>query len=140
MLTFHIDKDKRLIIEKYSGITRIGTVEKLMHHIWNHPNYEKDYDRIVDFLDCSLIFSREEFQQFKKAISENANSMRGRAAVLVKEPGSAAIVTMYEDQMNHLHKIGVFCYESEVANFLNLDSTVFDKTEKPDAVTITIEE
>ena len=138
MLTFFIDKENKLIIEKYTDVTRIGTIEKLMVNIWAHSDYEQYYDRIVDFQDSNLIFSREELKSFIKVISENSKSMRGRAAVLVRESGSAAIVTMYEDQMKHLHKIGIFCSESEVIKFLDIDDSVFDKLHSADAVTITL--
>ena len=140
MLTFFIDKENKLIIEKYSGITRIGTVAKLMVHIWAHPDYEKDYDRIVDFEESNLVFSRDELERFMAIISENSNSMRGKAAILVKGPSSAAIVTLYEDQMKHLHKIEIFCSKSEVMNFLNVDASPFNRIKGEDAVRISIEE
>jgi len=140
MLTFYIDKENRLIIEKFAGITRIGSIEKLMVHIWDHPHYNKEFDRIVDFQDSNLVFSREEFRHFVEVIKESANSMRGKAAVLVQAPVSAAIVTMYEDRMNHLHKVGIFCSESEVVNFLNCDVSIFDKLQSSDVVKVPIEE
>lgn len=140
MLTFYIDKENRLIIEKYTGITRIATVATLMVNIWKHPDYEQNYDRIVEFQDLNLVFSKEEFQQFTKIISENSNSMRGRAAVLVREPSTAAIVSMYEDQMNHLHKVDVFFSESEVMNYLNIDNSIFGKIKGSDVVVIDLEE
>ena len=140
MLTFFIDKENGLIIEKYTGITRIASVAELMVKIWDHPDYDQNYDRIVEFQDLNLVFSKEEFQNFTKIISENANSMRGRAAVLVKEPAIAAMATMYEDQMSHLHMVGVFASESEVMRFLNIDDSIFGKTESEHAVTITLKD
>lgn len=140
MLTFFIDKENRLIIERYTGITRIATVTELMVNIWDHPDYDQNYDRIVEFKDLDLVFSRDEFKQFTKVISESSNSMRGRAAVLVREPVIAAMATIYEDHMKHLHKVGVFASESEVMNFLNIDDSIFDKTQSSDAVTINTKE
>lgn len=140
MLTFFIDKENKLIIEKYTGITRIASIAELMVNIWDHPDYEQNYDRVVDFQDVSLVFSREEFKQFTKVISENTNSMRGRAAVLVQGPTAAAIVTIYEDQMNHLHKVGIFASESEVMSFLDIDDSIFSKLQNSDAVRIAFKE
>ena len=140
MLTFFIDKESRLIIEKYTGIIRISTVRKLIDKVWEHAHYDRNYDRIIDFRNCELVFSLEELRNFIKMTSESPNAMRGKAAVLVQEPISAAIVTMYEDQMKHFHKVGIFCSESEVMNFLDVDNSIFDHTQSAEAITVSVKE
>lgn len=139
MLTFFIDKENKLIIEKYTSITRIANVAMLMVKIWDHPDYDRNYNRIADFREVDLVFSREEFQSFIKVVSENTNSMRSRAAILVEGASVAAIATIYADRMNHLQKIGIFASESEVMNFLNIDDSIFSKIQSSDAVRVGLE-
>jgi len=140
MLTFFIDTESEIIIEKYTRVSRISNIANLMVNIWEHPDYDQNYDRVVDFQEVDLVFSREEFQNFIKIIKENDQSMRGRAAVMVQTPTAAAITTLYEDEMNHMHTVGIFASESEVMNFLNIDDSIFSKIDGSEAVTIHLEQ
>ncbi len=136
---FYIDTAEEIIIEAFYGSISIDTIQKAMPHIWNHPDYSVEYDGIIDFRKSKLEFSKSELYQLIQAMSQDDKVMRGKAAVLVSEPLSAAMATMYGDQMKVIHSVGIFCSESEVFRFLNTDAAIFQKINDVNAVTIDLQ-
>lgn len=136
---FYIDTELKIILEHFKGNVTGAKVVKGIPNIWNHPKYDPFYDRIADFRDCNLNFSHEGLYLLIKSISDFSQRIQGRAAVLVSEPISAAAVSMYSDQMKNIHRVGLFCSDSEVVNYLGVDPAIFKKIDDPEAVRVTIE-
>src|SRR5690554_2224709 len=97
-----IDVDQGVIIATFYGDISIASMEQAMPYIFNHPDYNKHFDGIVDFRPANLKYSKEELHHFVNSISESDQGMRGRAAVLVSEPVSAAMATLYGEEMKSL--------------------------------------
>lgn len=138
-VTFYIDTNREVIIEKFRGDATLASIAKSFPHIWNHPDYSPHYDGIIDFRECKLLFSATELNQMTQQIAENKKRMRGRAAVLVSEPMEAAIGAIYSEKMKEVHSAVIFCSNSEVMHYLNIDSGIFDEINRPEAVHLTIE-
>lgn len=134
----YFDKAAAVIIEYFNGDVTLAKVAEVFPHIWNHPDYSPSYNGIVDFRDCNLLFSHEDLHKLVKSVADNSQKMQGRAAVLVSEPISAAVGTMYSDQMKDIHSVAIFCSNSEVVNYLGVDSSIFEKLNDSKAVKVEI--
>lgn len=133
---FFIDVDQKVIIESFFGDISFSIMEKAIPYIFNHPNYDKQYDGIIDFRKANLRYSKEELRHFIQTISTNEKGMRGRAAVLVSEPMSAAMATLYGEEMKSIHAVGIFCSESEVLHYLHNKPEIFKRIEQEDAISL----
>lgn len=133
---FYIDSKQKVIIEAFKGEISLATISQAIPHIWNHPDYSPMFDGIIDFRKSKLLFSKDELHDLMKTIAEDDKGMKGRAAVLVSEPLSAAMVTIYGEQMKAYHSVGIFCEESEVIHFLRIDPIIFKKLDDPNAVVV----
>ena len=138
-VVLYFDKTTNVIMEHFRGDVTLAKVAAVFPHIWNHPDYSPKHDGIVDFRDCNFLFSHEELFMLVKSVTENSERMQGRAAVLVSEPMSAAVGAMFSDQMKDIHRVAIFCSNSEVVNFLSVDPDIFKKLDDPEAVKIVIE-
>ncbi len=135
---FYIDTELKVIIEHFRGDVTLAKVVEVFPHIWNHPDYSPAYDGIIDFRDCNFLFSEAELHMLIKSVAENSKGMRGRAAVLVSEPMSAAMGALYSEQMKDIHSAAIFCSNSEIVNFLGVDPGIFKKLDDPKAVRVEI--
>lgn len=124
---FLIDTEQKVIIETFYGNISLSMIEKAIPHILNHPDYDMTYDGIIDLRKANIKYSKEELLRLVKTVSENEHGLRGRAAVLVSEPMSAALATLYGEEIEGLHSVGVFCSESEVQYYLGINTAIFNK-------------
>lgn len=133
---FYIDTSRETIIEKFTGKVTLPGIQKVFPHIWNHPDYRVEYDGIIDFRACQLDFKSDELRQLIQSVASSDKGMRGRAAVMVSEPVAAAMGVIYSEGMREVHPSSIFCSNSEVELYLNIDPGIFDQLSNPGAIHI----
>lgn len=133
---FFINVDQKVIIETYYGDISISSIEKAILHIFNHPDYNNHFDCIIDFRKANSRYSKNALHDFVKSYAENEQKLLGRVAVLVSEPMSAAMATLFEEETRAFHSLGIFCSESEVHRFLQITPEIFSKIDDMERISL----
>ncbi|NEN23715.1 hypothetical protein G3O08_09405 [Cryomorpha ignava] len=133
---FFIDVDQKVILETFYGDISISDIEKAIPHIFNHPDYNKHFDVAIDFRKANSKYSKQALQDFIKGYVENDQKVLGRVAILVSEPTSAAMATLYGEEMKEIHTLGIFCSESEVHRFLRISPEIFKKIDALETISL----
>lgn len=123
---YYIDKEQKIVVRSFHGDISLDLLEKSLSLVWVDPDYDPHYNGIADFRDGKLLFSKDKLYKIIKTVSENAMSLQGKVAILVSEPLSAAMATIYGDELKNLSHVEIFCYPSEAIQFLQTDPTIFD--------------
>lgn len=123
---YFIDKELKMDIRSFHGDISLALLEKSLALVWVDPDYDPSYGGIADFRDGRILFSKVLLFNLIKTVSENAMSLQGRVAILVSEPLSAAMATIYGEQLNNMSHVEIFCYTSEATNFLQTDPNILD--------------
>lgn len=123
---YYIDKEQRIVIRRYQGDITLVNLEKSLEIVWADPDYDSSYHGITDFRDSKLLFSRDTLYQIIKKVAESPMSLRGKIALLVSEPLSAAMATIYGEEMKNMNDVEIFCYTIEATQFLNVKENIFE--------------
>lgn len=135
-LKFYIDVDEKVIIEAFYGAVSISGIEKVIPFIYKHPDYNRQFDAIIDLRNANSSFTKQALYDFLKIYAENEDLILGRIAVLVSEPMSAAMATLYDEEMSGYHSLGIFCSESEVHHFLQTKPDIFSKIDHVEKISL----
>lgn len=123
---YYIDKEQRIVIRRYQGDITLVNLEKSLEIVWADPDYDSSYHGIADFRDSKLLFSRDKLYQIIKKVAKSSNSLRGKIAILVSEPLSAAMAIIYGEEMKNMSDVEIFCYTIEATQFLNVKENIFE--------------
>lgn len=133
---FFIDVDQKVILERFFGDIAISNIEKAIPLIYGHPDYNKHFDVVVDFRKANSKYTKNALHDFVKNYSESEQILLGRIAVLVSEPMSAAMATLFREEVKAFHSLGIFCSESEVHRFLQITPEIFSKIDDMERISL----
>jgi hypothetical protein len=137
-IKFYIDKDKKLIVQRFYGKVSFCQIQECSPHIWEHPDYNPAFNNIVDLRQCDMLFSKPEFKAMIDQLNSDDRALTAKVALMVSEPHEAAMAVMFCDKVEGLEDAGVFVADSELKKFLGEDGSVFKLLEKSGAVEIEI--
>lgn len=121
-----IDKEQKIVVRSFRGEVSLSSLEKSLALVWIDPDYNPLYNGIADFRDSKLLFSKVMLYKLIKTVSDNAMSLQGRVAILVSEPLSAAMATIYGEQLKNMSEVEIFCYLPEAVEFLKVDPNILN--------------
>lgn len=121
-----IDKQQKIVIRSFHGEVSLSSLGKSLALVWIDPDYDVLYNGIGDFRDSKLVFSRTMLTKIIKMVSENTNSLQGRVAILVSDSLTAAIATIYGDELRNLSQVEIFCYTEDATKFLRVEANILD--------------
>lgn len=133
---FFIDVEEKVILERFFGDITISNIEKAIPFIYGHPDYNKHFDVVVDFRKANSRYSKQALHDFVKSYAENEQKVLGRVAVLVSEPMSAAMATLFGEEVKAFQSLGIFCSESEVYRFLQITPEIFSKIDGRERISL----
>ncbi|NEN23714.1 hypothetical protein G3O08_09400 [Cryomorpha ignava] len=123
---YYIDKEQKIVVRSFHGEVSLESLEKSLAVVWVDPDYSPLYSGVADFRDSKLLFSKVMLYKIIKTVSDNSMSLQGRVAILVSEPLSAAMATIYGEQLRNMSQVEIFCYTSVAAKFLEVDTNILD--------------
>src|SRR5690554_4247360 len=106
---YYIDKEQKIVVRAYYGEVSLNLLEESLALVWKDPDYDPVYNGLADFRNCNLRFSIEKLLKIIKTVAENVLSLQGKVAILVTEPIAAAMAAIYEEQLEYISKVEVFC-------------------------------
>lgn len=123
---YYIDKERKIVIRAFYGEVSLNLLEESLKIVWNDPEYDPTFNGLADFRECKMLFSKERLLKIIKVVADNVMSLQGKVAILVTEPISAAMATIYEEKLERISKVEVFCYTSNAAEFLQVNVNILD--------------
>jgi hypothetical protein len=122
--SYKIFKEHRLIIEAHSGALDLQTMKKFTDIQVKDPDYDPNYNVIVDIRDAEVEFSLNEIKEFVSFIQEHDSTFGIRKdAILTSTSKQVAMASLYAE-MQYLIKARtmVFSTINSISDWLSIEN------------------
>lgn len=139
-MRFYLNPEEKIIIQTFEGDLTLDKWKNAMQHVWSHPLYSPEYKGIVDLRHCNMNFSPRDLFDVIALLKSNPNNLtiRAKGVIMVDQPVSAALASIYTSEMKNFHDAEVFCSESTALRYLGTDFAIFDKLWSEEAMSYSI--
>lgn len=118
---FVILPEKKLIMENISGLLKIKKIAEHRKFIYNHPDFNRKYNFLLDLRDAKIDISIEQFNNYIKYLSSEGVFEERKSALLVKNANQIAFskaFKKFEDEIPF--HTGIFTKIDDAIEWLGL--------------------
>ncbi|KAB1064434.1 hypothetical protein [Salibacter halophilus] len=120
---FEIFPKDEFILEVFDGKVFFNDIIEVTQKIWSHPDYDAEFDGISDLSKADVKLSRDEMNQFIKAIEESQKRVSGKLAIIASKPLATAFAILFEKKVKFNPGVKVFTTHDGAIHYLGKDSS-----------------
>lgn len=125
-IRFYIDVNQEALILKFSGKLTFDRWYRGASAVWDHKDYQKSFDGIVDFRSSELDMKTADVKKIVEIMqTEEEKAPRGKAVILVSEPMAAALGSIFSDNVKDVQTANIVLSEDDALKILNLQDDLF---------------
>lgn len=124
--SYKIVRENRIILERFNSVANLQNVMEASLAIWSDPGYNKNYNGLADLRGCKVEFGLKEIAKLFMFFANNANTAKGRLAILVDNPDATARSYLFQNKLSGILKAKVFSTTESAADFLGVEVVVLE--------------
>jgi hypothetical protein len=120
---YKIYKDRKLIVEYYSGDINIEDIVILKTALSLEQDFNSGYSIVLDFRECDLLITKEDVLGFISFLKENSIIVgKRKSAYLTTNPNEVVVATIFSTLIKNLPiSPKIFTTTEAAVNWLGLD-------------------
>lgn len=111
----------RIIALTVTGYACLDTLMELHEVIVNHPDYDREYQGVVDWRSSLAALTREDVKQLASRTLKYPLSSTATWVAIVDAPDLTAYATMFKNDISSQHPVEVCCTEKRASEILGID-------------------
>ncbi|MEZ4722096.1 MAG: hypothetical protein R2813_09505 [Flavobacteriales bacterium] len=123
---FVVVPEHRLVIERFINVIDLETVQRMSFAIWDHPDYDKYYQGIVDLRDAKMNVSILDMVKLVRFFIKHDQTVRSILVIIANKSSSIAWAFVYKERIASIMNVHVVQSEESATAQLGLSSEVFD--------------
>ena len=139
-MRFAVVREKKLIIQMFLGELTYEKWLKSAEAVWQHPDYDKTFCGLIDFRKTKIQMGVKEIKSIVEILSkETERALSSDAVLLINQPTAAAFASIFADSIKSMLKANIVTTEEGAAKKLDVDLSVFEAINGPDAVKLILD-
>lgn len=106
---YQIFPEQHFIVAGYVGRTTVADIKALAGHIWADPEYNQNFNGILDYTEATLDASPKAIDELCQYFLYSSEASLGRAALLVTRPLETALNSLFVRRMQQRNALQMFC-------------------------------
>lgn len=135
-LTYHIDRQKRYILELLEGKVTAENTMHLFQRIWEDPAYHPDFNIFMDIREADVQMTEAELMQMIQFFDQQKMSSRAKVVILIEAPIETTLAYMYQKEVQP-QIVKLFNDLEDALTYAGLDVETYDILNSDLSTTVT---